>query len=136
KTRSLLQALEACCGDARLLWIRPADQSAERAPLGTLADNWERATTSGVMPSSQIVVVLDDLQYHVSERPSAITAEALSFLAHQSNVLIAATCHSSFLRLDPSQEGRATVQPDPELVKWANERAILLNAELNEEELS
>lgn len=134
KTRTLLEALNACCQDSKLIWVRTADQSNEKAPLAVLVDEWDTAISSGVLGSSTYVVVLDDLQYHVSVRINAITHGALSHLAKHPNVIIVATCQPSFLRLDPADRNRGVPQPDAEVVRWANERAIWLEAELDRDE--
>lgn len=136
KTRSLLEALVACCPDSKLIWVRPPDQSDEKAPLSMLADQWEEAVHAGLLPSSQLVLVLDDLQYHVSVRTNAITHAALSSLAQHPNVIIVGTCQPSFLRLDPGDRNRGVPQPDPEVVRWTKERAISLEAELDRQERS
>jgi hypothetical protein len=134
KTRTLLEALSACCPDARLLWVRPPDQSDEKPPLSVIADDWDTAINGGLLPTTTLVLVLDDLQYHTSVRTSSITYSALSLLARQPNVLIVATCQPAFLRLDPADRSRGIPQADPEVVRWANERAIWLEAELDRAE--
>jgi hypothetical protein len=136
KTRSLLEALDACCPDSNLIWVRPPDQSDEKPPLSMIADDWDTAVSGGLLPSSTLVLVVDDLQYHVSVRTNAITHAALSSLAQHSNVVVVGTCQPSFLRLDPGDRNRGVPQPDPEVVRWAKERAIWLEAELDRQERS
>jgi hypothetical protein len=136
KTRSLLEALDACCPDSKLIWVRPPDQSDEKPPLSVFADDWDEAVNDGLLPSSTLVLVLDDLQYHVSVRTNAITQAALSSLTRHPNVIVVGTCQPSFLRLDPGDRNRGVPQPDPEVVSWANECAIWLEAELDRQERS
>jgi DNA-binding SARP family transcriptional activator len=134
KTRTVLEALNESCPDSRLIWLRPADQSEEAPPLSVLADEWDAAVKDAVPPPTSLVVVLDDLQYHCSIRTNAISQNALSAVAQHADFIIVATCQPSFLRLDPSDRGRVVSQADPEVVRWANERAIFLDGQLDPEE--
>jgi DNA-binding SARP family transcriptional activator len=129
KTRTLLEALTECCPDSRLIWLRPPDEAEDVPPLSVLADSWD------AMPAAAtLVVVLDDLQYHCSVRTNAISHSALSAVAQHAGLIIVATCQPSFLRLDPADRGRGVPRGDPEVVRWANERAISLDGQLDPEE--
>src|SRR4029077_18423848 len=68
KTRTLLEALNECCPDSRLIWLRPPDQAEGAAPLLWLADSGD-----AVPADASLIVVLDDLQYHCSVRTNAIS---------------------------------------------------------------